>query len=61
MKSMFAIQGNICGKRVRLGRAMHNPPLTQEQLARKIQMMGYDVTKIIISRIEQKRQACVRR
>lgn len=30
-KSMFLIEGNLCGERVRLGRAMHKPPLTQEE------------------------------
>ena len=51
-KTMFTIRGNICGARVRLGRAMHLPPLTQQQLAIKIQTMGLDMTKAIISRIE---------
>jgi len=50
---MFTIQGNICGDRVRLGRAMHKPPLTQQGLANKIQFLGYDITKTIISRIEK--------
>jgi len=54
MKSMFTMKGNICGNRVRLGRAMHQPPLTQEELAQKIQLTsGLEVTKIIISRIEK--------
>ena len=53
MKSMFTIQGNVCGDRVRLGRAMHRPPLTQEELALKINLLGLDVTSIIISRIEK--------
>jgi len=53
-KTMFTIQGNICGDRVRLGRAMHKPPLTQQGLANKIQFLGYDITKTIISRIEKR-------
>ena len=54
MKSMFTMRGNICGDRIRLGRAMHKPPLTQEELAQKIQLeSGLEVTKIIISRIER--------
>jgi len=33
---------------------MHQPPLTQEELAKKIQLTsGLEVTKIIISRIEK--------
>ena len=49
---MFTIQGNVCGDRIRLGRAMHKPPLTQQGLANKVQFLGLDVTKVIISRIE---------
>jgi len=49
---MFTIQGNVCGERVRLGRAMHKPHLTQAELANKINFLGLDITKTIISRIE---------
>jgi len=50
----FIIKGNICGSRVRLGRAMQEPPLKQEELALKLQLLGYTgFTKVIISRIEQ--------
>ena len=58
-KNMFLIPGNICGDRVRLGRAMHKPPLTQEDLAREINLLGMDMTKLIISRIEKnQRHVC---
>jgi transcriptional regulator with XRE-family HTH domain len=50
---MFAIQGNLCGERVRIGRALHKPPLTQEGLVEKIQLLGLEITKMIISRIER--------
>lgn len=51
---MFTARGNLCGDRVRLGRAMHKPPLTQEGLAEKIQFMGVDeMTTTIISKIER--------
>ena len=54
MKSMFTMRGNVCGDRVRLARAMQQPPLTQEELAKKIQLTsGLEVTNIIISRIEK--------
>jgi len=54
MKIMFTMQGNVCGNRVRLGRAMHNLPLTQQELAIKIQLeYGLEVTGNIISRIEK--------
>lgn len=55
----FLVEGNICGERVRLGRAMHKPPLRQEDLAREINLMGMDMTKLIISRIEKnQRHVC---
>ena len=59
-KSMFLMEGNLCGERVRLGRAMHKPPLTQEELVREIQFMGFEgMTKLIISRIEKnQRHVC---
>ena len=54
MKSMFSVAGNICGERIRLGRALHKPPLTQQGLANKINFLGFDnITKMVISRIEK--------
>ncbi len=59
MGKNFLIKGNICGDRVRLGRAMHKPPMRQEDLAREINLMGMDMTKLIISRIEKnQRHVC---
>ena len=45
---------------MRLGRALQKPPMTQEDLACKIQLMGAeDMTKLIISRIEKnQRHVC---
>ena len=58
-KSLFLIKGNICAERVRLGRALQKPPMTQDDLARKIQFMGRDMTPLIISRIEKnQRHVC---
>lgn len=58
-KSLFLIKGNICGERVRLGRAMQKPPMTQSDLACKMQLMGMPMTTIIISRIEKnQRHVC---
>ena len=55
----FLIDGNICGDRVRLARAMHKPPLTQDDLAREINLMGMDMTKLMVSRIEKnQRHVC---
>lgn len=55
----FLIEGNICGDKVRLGRAMHKPPLTQEELAMKVNLMGMDITPLIISRIEKNQRHVV--
>lgn len=52
-KQMFLIQGNLCGDRVRIGRAIHKPPFTQEDLAREINLLGMEITPLIISRIEK--------
>ena len=52
-RNLFIIQGNICGSRVRIARALHKPPLTQEELAVKLQLNGVEMTKVIISRIEK--------
>ena len=58
-KSLFLINGNICADRVRLGRALQKPPMTQDDLARKMQLMGMEMTPIIISRIEKnQRHVC---
>ena len=58
-KTVFLIKGNVCGDRVRLGRAMHKPPLRQEDLAREINLMGMEITPLIISRIEKnQRHVC---
>lgn len=52
-KIMFSEQGNRCGDRVRLARAMHKPPLTQQQLATKTDYIGLSMSKSVISRIEK--------
>lgn len=59
-KRMFTVSGNLCGDRVRIGRAMHKPPLTQQGLANKVQFLGNSgMTKAIISRIEKgERHVC---
>lgn len=58
-KSMFLIKGNICAERVRLARALQKPPITQGDLACRLQLMGMEMTDIIISRIEKnQRHVC---
>lgn len=55
----FLIEGNICSERVRIARALHKPPLTQEDLARKVNLLGMDMTKLMVSRIEKnQRHVC---
>lgn len=59
MGKNFLIKGNICGEKVRLGRALQKPPMTQEDLAREINLMGMEITPLIISRIEKgQRHVC---
>ena len=59
MGKNFLIEGNICGDRVRIGRALHKPPLTQGDLARKLNLMGLEMTTLIVSRIEKnQRHVC---
>ncbi len=55
-RKLFLISGNICGERIRLGRALQKPPMTQENLAEKINLMGVEITPLIISRIEKKQR-----
>lgn len=52
-RSLFIIKGNLCGERIRMARVLHKPPLTQEDLAIKIQLTGVEITSLIISRIEK--------
>ena len=45
---------NIAGLKIKRARMIHDPTLTQEALAQKIQIMGYtDMTHIIVSRVER--------
>lgn len=59
-KGMFTVRGNLCAGRVRLGRAMQTPPMTQEDLAKQLHFMGAEnMTTLIISRIEKnQRHVC---
>lgn len=59
MTSPFQIRGNICSERVRLARALQKPQITQGELAARIQLMGMDMTGLMISRIEKnQRHVC---
>lgn len=58
-KKSFLISGNICGERIRLARILQKPSITQDELAMKINLMGYGITPLIISRIEKnQRHVC---
>lgn len=58
-KKQFLVSGNICGERIRIARAVHKPPLSQKELAIRIQLEGMDMTPLIISRIEaNQRHVC---
>ena len=43
---------NLCGKNVARLRREQKPPLTQRELAKKIQLKGYDVDHHFVRRIE---------
>ena len=53
LNTVLIIQSNICGDLIRLGRATHKPPLTQKELANKVQSFGVEMSKTMISRIER--------
>ena len=58
-RTLFLIEGNICGDRVRLARALQNPPMQQQELAARIQLMGMDMPAGMISKIERnQRHVC---
>lgn len=52
-RTLFIIQGNLCGDRIRIARVLHKPPLTQDELAIKLQLNGVEMTQLMISRIEK--------
>ena len=43
---------NLCGRRIRLARLTHTPPLTQKQLSQKMADKGCSMSSRTISRIE---------
>lgn len=43
---------NIIGKRVKEARLRHNPPLTQDNLSAKLEIMNIKLDRIAICRIE---------
>jgi transcriptional regulator with XRE-family HTH domain len=44
---------NIVGPRVKEARRFRNSPLTQEELASKLQILGWDIDRFGVSKIER--------
>ena len=58
-RNLFLIRKNICGERVKLGHALQKPMMKQEDLAREINLLGMEMTTVMISKIENnKRHVC---
>lgn len=51
--SKTTIPCNICSSRIKLGRELQNPPISQYELSQKINLMGYNITPFMISAIEK--------
>ena len=49
---MFHMRNNIVGYRVRIARKQHKPPLTQESLAARLQLAGWDIGRAGVAKIE---------
>jgi len=44
---------NVCGQNIKRIRLSRNPVLTQEQLATNLQVLGWDIDRFGISKIER--------
>jgi len=44
---------NIVGPKIRLARKLSQPPLTQEELAARLQVLGWGIEQSSVSKIEQ--------
>lgn len=50
---MFYMKNNnIVGKRISIARKIHNPPMTQEDLVRELQLKGFNMERGAIAKIE---------
>lgn len=49
---MFCMQNNLVGQRVRLARLNKSPKMTQLELAKKLQLAGWDITRGGVAKIE---------
>jgi len=46
------MKANIVGHRMRIARAMKNPPMNQQELLAKLQTEGIDISQSTLSKIE---------
>lgn len=46
------MSANIVGRRIRIARAMKNPPMSQQELLAKLQTEGIDISQSTLSKIE---------
>jgi len=49
---MVVMSSNVVGPRVRTARLEHKPPVTQRQLAERLQLDGWDISRAGIAKIE---------
>ncbi len=49
---MFLVGNNIVGGRVKLARMRRKSPLTQRELAEKLQLQGWDADRVVVAKIE---------
>lgn len=47
---------NIVGHKIRMARAMHNPPMEQKDLLAKLQVEGLNISQPILSSIENEKR-----
>mgnify|MGYP002568522159 CR=1 FL=1 len=47
---------NVVGRRIRLARTMHNPPLEQKDLMAKLQVEGLNISQPTLSNIENEKR-----
>ena len=53
---MFSMENNIVGARTRLARRRMSPPLSQVDLAARLQLLGWDIGRSGIAKIETGRR-----
>ena len=46
------MRNNVIGERVKEARILHSPQLTQEELATKLQLLGWNINRVGIAKIE---------